>query len=113
MQGLHGALSIAQFRRFTLFFTSESLLSAAQLRVWEVARGADNSATAAAARAEQRVEAPFLDATWKEDGSHVFAVGCDNAVRMWNLQTNTLTQIGAVGYRSDRCQILPPAQGAR
>jgi len=86
-------------------------MSAVQLRVWEVARGADNSATAAAARAEQRVEAPFLDATWKEDGSHVFAVGCDNAVRMWNLQTNTLTQVGAVGCWNDRCPVLKRLPG--
>lgn len=69
------------------------------VRVWEIGRDPSNGAisqAATAGKAEQKVDGvSFLDCTWKEDGSHLFAVGTDNQVRMWNLQANTFNPIGS------------------
>lgn len=39
------------------------------------------------------LEKPVLCSAWSADGSAVFAGGCDNGVKMWNLATNQQQQV--------------------
>lgn len=50
----------------------------------------------AVGKAEVDVGAPVMDVAWKDDGSALFGVGCGKAVKMWNLQTNQVQDIGSV-----------------
>lgn len=67
------------------------------MRIWEVARNmAGGPPTGAAGKAEVDVGAPVLDLEWKDDGMHVFGVGCGKTVKLWNLQTNATQDVGSV-----------------
>lgn len=44
-------------------------------------------------KAAINLEKPALCSAWSTDGSVVFAGGCDNSVKMWNLQTNQQQQV--------------------
>ena len=52
----------------------------------------------ATGKAEKDVGGPILDVTWKDDGMHVFIVGCTKTVKMWNLQTDQVQDIGSVRF---------------
>lgn len=64
--------------------------------IWEVARQPGTGAPAAAqAKAlSPDLGAPVLDVKWTPDGASMFAVGCNNTVKLWNLQANAATDIG-------------------
>lgn len=49
------------------------------------------------------MEKPVLCSAWSTDGSAVFAGGCDNAVKMWNLATNQQQQVAAHGAPVRHC----------
>jgi hypothetical protein len=67
------------------------------MRIWEVARNmAGGPPTGAAGKAEVDVGAPVLDLEWKDDGMHIFGVGCGKTVKLWNLQTNAVQDVGSV-----------------
>ncbi|KAI0980078.1 hypothetical protein GJ496_000544 [Pomphorhynchus laevis] len=38
---------------------------------------------------------PILDSCWSSDGLQVFTAGCDNAVRMWNIQSDQIIQVAS------------------
>lgn len=38
---------------------------------------------------------PVLDVAWSDDGSKIFAAGCDKTVKCWDLASNQLVQVGA------------------
>ena len=68
-----------------------------QMRIWEVNRSQPGMhATSAAGKAEIDVGGPVLDLEWKDDGMHVFGVGCNKTVKLWSLQTNQLQDLGTV-----------------
>jgi len=64
-----------------------------QVRVWEVMynQNMKNSAP----KAQTTHEAPVLQATWHSDGSKIFAGGCDNKAKCWDLNTNQSVQVAA------------------
>ena len=44
-------------------------------------------------KASTKHEAPVLCSAWSHDGSAVFAGGCDNIAKKWDLATNQSTQV--------------------
>lgn len=60
------------------------------IRCWEVQ---PNGQTIA--KAMQKHDAPILSCCWSTDGSKVFTASCDKTAKMWDLQSNTFTQIAA------------------
>lgn len=68
-----------------------------QMRIWEVGRAMPGTApSSAVGKAEIDAGGPILDLEWKDDGMHVFGVGCNKIVKLWSLQTNQLQDIGSV-----------------
>ncbi|EFA75172.1 WD40 repeat-containing protein [Heterostelium album PN500] len=59
-----------------------------QLRVWEV-----TNQPQAAMKAMINYEAPILCTDWSPDCFKIYAGGCDNKAKVWDLQSNTLTQV--------------------
>ena len=51
--------------------------------------------TSAAGKAEMDFGGPLLDAEWRDDGMHLFGVGCNKTVKMWSLQSNAVQDIGS------------------
>lgn len=45
--------------------------------------------------AQQLHDRPVLSCCWNTSGDAVFSAGCDNQVKMWNLQQNQFQQIGS------------------
>lgn len=67
-----------------------------QMRIWEVQRGMPvQPPTSAAGKAEMDFGGPLLDAEWRDDGMHLFGVGCNKTVKMWSLQSNAVQDIGS------------------
>jgi hypothetical protein len=67
------------------------------MRIWEVVRAAPGGTpTSGVGKAEKDVGAPLLDLEWKDDGLHLFGVGCGKVVKQWALQTDQVTDVGAV-----------------
>lgn len=67
-----------------------------KMRIWEVGRSMQGGApTSAVGKAEVDAGGPLLDLEWKDDGMHVFGVGCGKTVKLWSLQTNQLQDIGS------------------
>ena len=72
-------------------------LPAPQLRIWELQRSvAGGAPTNSVGKAEKDVGAPVLDVEWRDDGLHVFGVGCGKTVKQWSLQADQTQDIGAV-----------------
>ena len=46
-------------------------------------------------KASQTHQAPVLCSAWHGDGSKIFSAGCDNQVKMWDLQSNQQQQVAA------------------
>eukprot|EP01112_Ceratiomyxa_fruticulosa_P018379 TRINITY_DN5863_c0_g1_i1.p1 TRINITY_DN5863_c0_g1~~TRINITY_DN5863_c0_g1_i1.p1 ORF type:complete len:345 (-),score=62.98 TRINITY_DN5863_c0_g1_i1:37-1071(-) len=61
------------------------------LRCWEVA--CTTSSGQSIPKAGIKYEAPVLCTSWSADGTKVYAGGCDNKAKLWNLATNQLSQV--------------------
>lgn len=57
--------------------------------VWEI-----NQQGASVLKASVTSPEPVLSASWKNDISSIFLGGCDNQVKLWDLQSNSVRQIG-------------------
>ena len=53
-----------------------------------------NAQINAAQRAQTNLDGPVLCSAFSADGASVFAAGCDQTVRQWNLATNQATTVG-------------------
>eukprot|EP00051_Salpingoeca_urceolata_P027071 m.479914 g.479914 ORF g.479914 m.479914 type:complete len:369 (-) comp21632_c0_seq1:51-1157(-) len=60
------------------------------VRCWQVAPTGESQA-----KAEQKLGGPVLDLAWTNDGSKVFAAGCDKTCQMWDMATNQLSPVAA------------------
>ena len=66
------------------------------MRIWEVQRGHPGQPpSSASGKAEMDFGGPLLDAEWRDDGMHLFGVGCNKTVKMWSLQSNAVQDIGS------------------
>jgi mRNA export factor len=69
------------------------------VRCWEVQEQGGQVRAQAKAQVNHENNAPVLASCWSADGSTVFSVGCDKAVRMWTLgqapPNNVPQQIGS------------------
>lgn len=45
-------------------------------------------------KANQSMGAPVLDVAWTDDGSKILAAGCDKTLKVWDLGSNQLVQMG-------------------
>ncbi|XP_018655175.1 mRNA export protein rae1-related [Schistosoma mansoni] len=60
-----------------------------RIRIWEVQA---NGSTIP--KAEQMHQGPVFGACWSTDGSKLFSVSADKTAQMWDLGSNTFTQVG-------------------
>ena len=58
-------------------------------------------------KAAINMEKPVLTTAWSGDGSAVFAGGCDNTVKMWNLGTNQQQQVAQHDAPVRHCSFIP------
>ncbi|KAL6779616.1 RAE1 [Auxenochlorella protothecoides x Auxenochlorella symbiontica] len=73
-----------------------------QTLCWEV-----QSSGQAVPKAAIQSDKPVLCSAWNADGSAVFAGGCDNGVKMWNLATNQQQQVAAHAEPVRHCAYVP------
>lgn len=73
-----------------------TFIASFQVSVWEVKRAPGQGIFGVEQKAQKDFGAPVLSIAWSPDGSSIFAVGCNNKLRLWNLQANTDTEIGGV-----------------
>ena len=67
-----------------------------KVRIWEVQRnGMGGAPSGGTGKAEKDMGSPLLDVEWKDDGTTLFAGTCGKTVKMWNLATDTVVDIGA------------------
>lgn len=60
------------------------------VRCWEVAPTGNT-----APKSLKNVGAPVLDVAWQDDGAKVFIASVDKTVKMWDLGSDQVVQIGA------------------
>jgi len=58
-------------------------------------------------KAAVTLDKPVLCSAWSNDGSAVFAGGCDGAVKMWNLATNQQQQVAQHSAPVRHCFFVP------
>ncbi|CAF0753049.1 unnamed protein product [Didymodactylos carnosus] len=58
------------------------------IRCWELQQNGQS-----VPKAMQKHDAPILSCCWSDDGSKVFTASCDRTAKMWDLQSNSFTQI--------------------
>ena len=59
-----------------------------EIRCWQIDESGKSQP-----KAVKTMDAPVLSYAWSQDGSKVFAAGCDKTAKMWDLQSDQLVQI--------------------
>lgn len=72
--------------------------------VWDV------NASGIQAKAKISLTHPVLSTCWMNDGSAVFASGCDSKVTMWNLASNKTVTVGQHAAPIKSCHYIPEVQ---
>lgn len=60
------------------------------IRCWQIDENGKSNP-----KAVKTMDAPVLSCGWSQDGTKVFAAGCDKTAKMWDLQSDQFVQIAA------------------
>jgi len=59
------------------------------VRVWEIKQDGSSEP-----KAQQSMQGPVFEVDWYDDGTKIFVVGADKTVRVWDLGSNQVMQLG-------------------